>query len=122
MIKIQPKTVTVTDSVEGYTVRGAWAAQVSWTPAGLLSLTVHFVNGKGALLDRNLVPTQVSPTAAQLATIAATAVHDGETKSAWLERASASFVAATYGLTPAPAPTPTPKPAPTHPPRRSPVT
>ena len=43
-------------------------------------------------------------------------VESGETQRAWLERATAGFVEATYGL--APAPSPSPPPAPPASPRR----
>ena len=110
MIRITPKTVTASDQITGYAVRAVFQAGPAWSPASLVSVSVVFFGAQRRTLDRTLAPAQVLPTPAQLAAISAVAKTPTDTAQSWVERASASFVQAAYGLTPAPASAPSPKP------------
>jgi hypothetical protein len=111
MIRVTPKTVTVTGQIAGYTVRGVFQAGPSWSPATLARVLVTFVDARRRPLDRALAPAETAPTPSQLAVIQATPRLPADTAQSWLERASASFVQDAYGLSPAAPPSPAPAPA-----------
>ncbi len=111
MIAVTPKTVTTSDSIVGFTVRGTFASGPTWSPASLQSISVRFLNAKRQPIARALEPSQILPTLAQMTAIQAVPRKPADTAETWLERASAPFVAAAYGLSVvSPSPTPSPSP------------
>ena len=67
---------------------------------GIASLQVHLFDQKGRKVNHMLQATTPTPTKAQLAAMNATPALAGETITAWINRATQSYIASAYNLTP----------------------